>query len=75
MCVFYDGNSRRLKRKCVFFFVLFISPNVFFYGGAENRILFCGRVPWLYQYWPGGFRFLWFYVQEHPRTQPAVVLV
>ena len=32
---------------------------------------FCGRVPWLYQYWP----FLWFYVQELPKAQPAVVLV
>ena len=35
----------------------------------------CGRVPWLYQYWPGGFMFLWFYVQEHQKAQPAVVLV
>ena len=26
------------------------------------------------QYWPGGFIFLWFYVQEHPKAQPAVVL-
>ena len=36
---------------------------------------FCGRVPWLYQYWPGGFMVLWFYVQELPKAQPAVVLV
>ena len=35
----------------------------------------CGRVPWLYQYWPGGFMVLWFYVQELPKAQPAVVLV
>ena len=35
----------------------------------------CGRVPWLYQYWPGVFMVLWFYVQEHPKAQPAVVLV
>ena len=28
------------------------------------------------QYWPGGFMVLWrFYVQEHPKAQPAVVLV
>ena len=20
-----------------------------------NGYVFCGRVPWLYQYWPGGF--------------------
>ena len=37
--------------------------------------MFCGRVPWLYQYWPGGCVVLWFYVQEHPKAQPAVVLV
>ena len=37
--------------------------------------IFCGRVPWLYQYWPGGFMLLWFYVQELPKTQPAAVLV
>ena len=37
--------------------------------------IFCGRVPWLYQYWPGGFMVLWFYVQELPKAQPAVVLV
>ena len=37
---------------------------------------FCGRFPWLYQYWPGGFvLFLWFYVQELPKAQPALVLV
>ena len=28
------------------------------------------------QYWPGGFMVLWvFYVQEHPKAQPAVVLI
>ena len=36
---------------------------------------FCDRVPWLCQYWPGGFMVLWFYVQELPKAQPAVVLV
>ena len=30
---------------------------------------------WTSQYWPGGFMVLWFYVQEHPKAQPAVVLV
>ena len=24
-----------------------------------DDILACGRVPWLYQYWPGGFMILW----------------
>ena len=24
-------------------------------GNRENVYCFCGRVPWLYQYWPGGF--------------------
>ena len=32
---------------------------------------FCGRFP----YWPGGFIVCGFYVQEHPKAQPAVVLV
>ena len=36
---------------------------------------FCGRVPWLYRNWPVGLCFLLFYVQEHPKAQPAVVLV
>ena len=27
------------------------------------------------KYWPSGFIVLWFYVQEHPKTQPAVVLI
>ena len=27
------------------------------------------------QYWLGGFTVLWFYVQEHPTAQPAVVLI
>ena len=22
---------------------------------ASSKLYFCGRVPWLYQYWPGGF--------------------
>ena len=39
----------------------------------ENIV--CDCVPWLYQYWPGGSMVLWFYVQEHPKAQPAVVLV
>ena len=39
----------------------------------QENICFCGRVPWLYQYWPGGF--MLFVVQELPKAQPAVVLV
>ena len=38
-------------------------------------ILFCGRVPWLYQYWPGKFMFFCLDVQELLKAQPAVVLV
>ena len=26
------------------------------------------------QYWSGGLWFLWFYIQEYPKAQPAVVL-
>ena len=66
---------------------------------GKGALCFCGRVPWMYQYWPGGFMlfvvlyclwpcslavpvlagwvlcFLWFFVQELPKAQPAVVLV
>ena len=24
-------------------------------GSGDLGIIVCGRVPWLYQYWPGGF--------------------
>ena len=44
-------------------------------GSGELGIIVCGRVPWLYQYWPGGFMLLWFFVQELLEAQPAVVLV
>ena len=27
-------------------------------GSGELGIIVCGRVPWLYQYWPGGFMLL-----------------
>ena len=27
-----------------------------------DMILVCSRFPWLYQYWPGEFMVLWFYV-------------
>ena len=41
-----------------------------------DTFIVCGHVPWLYQYWPGGFMVLWvFYVQEHPKAQLAVVLI
>ena len=39
---------------------------------AAIVVVVCGHVPWLYQYWPGGFMLLWFYVQELPKAQPAV---
>ena len=39
-----------------------------------NQSVVCGRVPWLYQYWPGGLMVLCFYVQELPKAQQAVVL-
>ena len=41
----------------------------------ENYVsmYFCGRVPWLAR-WVNGFVVV-FYVQEHPKAQPAVVLV
>ena len=40
-----------------------------------NMIFFCDRVPWLYQYWPGGFTVSWFYVLELPKAQPAAVVL
>ena len=44
-------------------------------GPSGPLVLVCGRVPWLYQYWPGGFMVLWFYVQEHQKAQPAVLVL
>ena len=42
--------------------VIFISPISFQSLPAESaqstsfsKVVVCGRVPWLYQYWPGGF--------------------
>ena len=40
---------------------------------SSYHFIVCGHVPWLY--WPGGFKVLWFSVQEHPKAQPAAVLV
>ena len=42
-------------------------------GSGELGIIVCGRVPWLYQYWPGGMFML--FVFFCPETQPTVVLV
>ena len=44
-------------------------------GSGELGIIVCGRVLWLYQYWPCGVMLLWFFVQELLEAQPAVVLV
>ena len=41
-------------------------------GPLFHYFIVCGRVPWLYQYWPGGFML---FVGLCPGTQPAVVLV
>ena len=41
----------------------------------ETILVVCGRVPWLYQYWPGGFMFTVVLCLELPKAQPAVVLV
>ena len=54
--------------------VTFLLSRLFAYGETMYKC-FCGRVPWLNQYWPGDFLFLWFYVQELPKAQLAVVLV
>ena len=35
----------------------------------------CGRVPWLYQYWLGGFMLFVVLCPGTPKAQPAVVLV
>ena len=29
------------------------------YPGDLDTYIVCGHVPWLYQYWPGGFMVLW----------------
>ena len=41
-------------------------------GSGEPGIIVYGRVPWLYQYWPGGFML---FVVLCPEAQSAVVLV
>ena len=33
-------------------------------GSGELGIIVCGRVPWLYQYWPDGFMLFVVLVQE-----------
>ena len=43
-----------------------------YFGSKFVYNIVCGRVPWLYQYWPVG---LWLYVQELPKAQPVVILV
>ena len=58
----------------IYAYVKHVTPGAGVIFGPRH-ISFCGRVPWLYQYWPGGFCFLWLYVQELPKAQPAVVLV
>ena len=40
-----------------------------------SQMFVCGHVVGYKQYWPGGFMVLWFYIQEHPKAQPAVVLI
>ena len=44
-------------------------------GSGELGIIVCGRVPWLYQYWPGGFMLFVVLCPGTPRAQPAVVMV
>ena len=40
LCVYFrTGNPKGLTKS----------------GSGELGIIVCGRVPWLYQYWPGGF--------------------
>ena len=40
LCVYFRaGNAKGLTESC----------------SGELGIIVCGRVPWLYQYWPGGF--------------------
>ena len=41
----------------------------------REKLLFMNTYLGYNQYWPGGFMVLWFYVQEHQKAQPAVVLI
>ena len=65
VCWFYDGNTQRLTESG-FMEKPGIEPAtpglqgialIHYTKGASRRhtFYFCGRVPWLYQYWPGGF--------------------
>ena len=47
----------------------------YFRGICSPYILFVAVFLGYNQYWPGEFMVLWFYVQEHPKAQPAVVLI
>ena len=49
MCVFKDGNPKGLTKS----------------GSGELGLIVRGSVPWLYQYWPGGFML---FVVLCPRT-------
>ena len=44
-------------------------------GSGELGIIVCGRVPWLYQYWPGGFMLFVVLCPGTPGGSTAVVLV
>ena len=45
-------------------------------GFRTEAVIVCGRVPWLYQYWPGGFMLfvvLMFRNSRGLKAQPAPV--
>ena len=64
MLFFYDGSTRRLNQRWFWrSWEYNLQPLVYKarpLSATPPRLLFliryfCGRVPWLYQYWPGGF--------------------
>ena len=48
---------------------------MFAVGTVKAFNIVCGRVPWLYQYWPVGFMIFVVQCPELPKAQPAVDLV
>ena len=58
VCVFYDWNSQRLNRNWFYREAGNRTCDPWFtrhrFIPYTIKVIVCGRVPWLYQYWPGG---------------------
>ena len=71
VCWFYDGNTQRLTESG-FMENPGIEPAT---PGLQDIYVYPLHHAQGYCLWTCGFMVLWFYVQEHPKAQPAVVLI